>query len=141
MGGIGKEYAVDRAASRAAEHTHHPFLINCGGDLFANHPRVSGDAWSVGVDDPERAGESALYCVELTQGALATSGDARRFVRRDGRRLGHILDPRDGWPVEGAPHSVTVLAGTCLEAGTLATLAYLNGRRLCLKTEYAGSAR
>ena len=44
-----------------------------------------------------------------------------------GRRLGHILDPRTGWPVEDAPRSVTVLGRTCLEAGTLATLAYLQG--------------
>jgi thiamine biosynthesis lipoprotein len=46
-----------------------------------------------------------------------------------GRRLGHILDPRTGWPVEGAPRSVTVLGASCLEAGTLATLAYLQGPR------------
>ena len=45
----------------------------------------------------------------------------------NGRRLGHILDPLTGWPVESAPRSVTVLAKTCLEAGTLATLAMLHG--------------
>ena len=44
-----------------------------------------------------------------------------------GRRLGHILDPRTGWPVADAPRSVTVVAPTCLEAGTLSTLAYLKG--------------
>jgi thiamine biosynthesis lipoprotein len=44
-----------------------------------------------------------------------------------GRRLGHILDPRTGWPVEGGPASVTVAAGSCIEAGTLATLALLQG--------------
>jgi thiamine biosynthesis lipoprotein len=65
--------------------------------------------------------------VDLERGGLATSGDARRYVMWQGRRLGHILDPRTGWPVEGAPRSVTVLAPTCLEAGTLATLAILQG--------------
>ncbi len=44
-----------------------------------------------------------------------------------GRRLGHILNPRTGWPVEGAPRAVTVLAPTCVEAGSLSTLAYLRG--------------
>jgi thiamine biosynthesis lipoprotein len=48
-------------------------------------------------------------------------------LRHDGRRLGHILDARTGWPVADAPRSVTVLAATCLEAGTLATLAILAG--------------
>ena len=65
--------------------------------------------------------------VDLERGALATSGDARRYVLHRGRRLGHILDPRTGWPVENAPRSVTVLAGSCLEAGTLSTLAILQG--------------
>jgi thiamine biosynthesis lipoprotein len=44
-----------------------------------------------------------------------------------GRRLGHILNPKTGWPIEGAPRSVTVVASTCVEAGTLSTLAILQG--------------
>ena len=44
-----------------------------------------------------------------------------------GKRLGHILNPKTGWPIEGAPRSVTVIAPTCVEAGTLSTLAYLQG--------------
>ncbi|MBI1796384.1 MAG: FAD:protein FMN transferase [Candidatus Eisenbacteria bacterium] len=127
LGGIGKEYAVDRAAGEAAARVRSAFLVNFGGDLIASGPRRGGRPWIVGVDDPERTGTAALYRIELTRGALATSGDARRFVRHGGRRLGHILDPSTGWPVEGAPRSVTVLAATCLEAGTLATLACLMG--------------
>lgn len=127
LGGVGKEYAVDRAAALIAAETDAPFLVNFGGDLFASGWRRGGRPWVVGVDDPERTGESALARIEMSRGGLATSGDARRFVRWKGRRLGHILDPRTGWPVEGAPRSVTVLSHTSLEAGTLATLAYLRG--------------
>lgn len=146
LGGIGKEYAVDRAAALIAAaldgggHGGAPagtlarapagapaFLVNFGGDLFASGPRRGGRAWAVGVDDPARTGEAAVYRVDLARGGLATSGDARRFVRWQGKRLGHILDPRTGWPVEDAPRSVTVVAATCLEAGTLATLACLEG--------------
>ena len=65
--------------------------------------------------------------LELSQGALATSGDARRFLLRDGIRYGHILNPQTGWPVKDAPRSVTVAAGTCVEAGLTATLAMLQG--------------
>lgn len=127
FGGIGKEYAVDRAVALVAGHGRCACLVNFGGDLHASGPRRSGAPWVVGVDDPERTGEAALYRVELAQGALATSGDARRFVTWRGRRLGHILDPRTGWPVADAPRSVTVLGATCTEAGMLATLAYLQG--------------
>ena len=127
LGGIGKEYAVDRAAARLAARSPCAFLVNLGGDLYASGPRSGGRPWIVGVDDPERTGEAVTHRIELPRGGLATSGDARRWVMHEGRRLGHILDPRTGWPVEGAPRAVTVLAPTCLEAGTLATFAILQG--------------
>lgn len=127
LGGIGKEYAVDRAAALLMERTGLPLLVNFGGDLFASRRRRDGRPWIVGLDDPERTGASALYRIELLGGGLATTGDARRFVLHRGKRLGHILDPRTGWPVADPPASVTVLARTCLEAGTLSTLAYLHG--------------
>ena len=127
LGGIGKEYAVDRVASLLMDRSDRAMLVNFGGDLFASGPRSGERAWIVGVDDPERTGSSAVYRVELLGGGLATTGDSRRFVLHQGKRLSHILDPRTGWPVADAPASITVLARTCLEAGTLSTLAYLQG--------------
>jgi FAD:protein FMN transferase len=127
LGGIGKEYAVDRAAIRLREQTAQAVLVNFGGDLFASAPRRGNRPWAVGIDDPAKTGEAAVARLELRQGGLATSGDARRFVMWQGRRLGHILDPRTGWPVVDAPRSVTVMAPTCIEAGSLSTLAYLRG--------------
>ena len=127
FGGIGKEYAVDRAAAAIAVAGQGACLVNFGGDLFAGGARRGGRPWAVGVDDPGRTGEAALYKLEFERGGLATSGDARRFVMWNGQRLGPILDPRAGWPVRDAPRSVTVLAGTCVEAGTLSTLACLRG--------------
>ncbi len=129
LGGIGKEYAVDRAAQLIATRIRDAFVVNFGGDLFASGARRGGRPWGVGVDDPERTGGAAVYRIEFARGGLATSGDARRFVIWKGRRLGHILDPRTGWPVEHAPRAVTVIAATCVEAGTLATLAILQGPR------------
>ena len=129
LGGVGKEYAVDRAAALIAAEVPDSFLVNFGGDLYAAGWRRGQRPWRVGVDDPERPGEAALYRIDLPRGGLATSGDSRRFVLWKGKRLGHILNPKTGWPVEGAPRSVTVLAGTCVEAGTLSTLAYLQGPR------------
>ena len=127
LGGIGKEYAVDRAAALIAAATPHAALVNFGGDLMATGARRNGRAWAVGVDDPERTGHAALYKLEFERGGLATSGDARRFVMHEGKRLGHILNPQTGWPVVDAPRSVTVLANSCTEAGTLSTLACLQG--------------
>jgi thiamine biosynthesis lipoprotein len=127
FGGIGKEYAVDRAYELLVGHLNDPFLINFGGDLRANRAPVHGP-WQVGIERPEKFGEASKI-LELERGALATSGDARRYLLKDGVRFGHILDPRTGWPVAGAPRSVTVGASSCTEAGLLATLALLQGDR------------
>ncbi len=127
LGGIGKEYAVDRAAALIASEIKSAFLVNFGGDLYASTARRGERSWGVGIDDPDRTGRAAPYRLDFDRGGLATSGDARRFLISNGRRLGHILNPRTGRPVEGAPRSVTVLGQTCLEAGTLSTLAYLKG--------------
>jgi thiamine biosynthesis lipoprotein len=67
--------------------------------------------------------------LHLERGALATSGDSRRFLLQNGVRYGHILNPRTGWPVPDAPRSVTVAASSCTEAGLLSTLALLHGAR------------
>jgi thiamine biosynthesis lipoprotein len=125
FGGIGKEYAVDRAYDLAVAHRSDPFLINFGGDLRTNRPPPA-TAWQVGIERPGAEREAALV-LTLERGALATSGDSRRFLLKDSIRYGHILDPRSGWPVPNAPRSVTVAASSCTEAGLLATLAMLQG--------------
>jgi len=128
FGGIGKEYAVDRSALLLAAETDASLLINYGGDLFATSARADGHSWRIGLDDPAATGERSTGELEIRRGAIATSGDARRYLLKDGIRYSHILDPRTGWPVPDAPHSVTVVADTCLEAGMLATFAMLMGR-------------
>lgn len=127
FGGIGKEYAVDRAAALIALRTRNAYVVNFGGDLFTSGLRRGNRTWGIGIDDPDHAGEAALYRLDVSYGGIATSGDARRYVRWRGKRLGHILNPKTGWPVDGAPRSVTVFGRSCMEAGTLSTLAYLQG--------------
>lgn len=124
FGGIGKEYAVDRALLLASEAVDRPLLVNLGGDLATNGALHPQREWSVGIEDPDGGVARVLV---VRGGALATSGDARRFLLKDGVRYGHILDPRTGWPVPDAPRSVTVVASSCIEAGTLSTLAMLQG--------------
>lgn len=127
FGGIGKEYAVDQSAQLIHKATNAPVLINYGGDIFVSAPRKPDTPWIIGVDDPKHTGEQAVGQVQLYQGGLATSGDARRFLLKNGIRYSHILDPETGWPVANAPRSVTVVANSCLEAGMLATFAMLHG--------------
>lgn len=127
LGGIGKEYAVDRAAGMLSGETDCRCLLNFGGDLVAIGASNGADAWKVGIEAVDRGEGSAEKMIRLKAGALATSGDTRRYLVKDGRRYGHILEPLTGWPVEDAPRSVTVAADTCTQAGMLATLAMLRG--------------
>lgn len=125
FGGIGKEYAVDRAYDLLANDCTAPFLINFGGDLRANRAPAQG-CWQVGVERPDTVGEASVL-LDLEYGALATSGDSHRYLLSANQRYGHVLNPRTGWPVSDAPRSVTVAASSCTEAGLLATLAMLQG--------------
>ena len=127
FGGIGKEYAVDRVLGLLSARFDLPVLVNFGGDLCANRAPRSG-AWKVGIERPDVIDNAALV-LALHSGGLATSGDARRYLLRDGQRYSHILNPRTGWPIAGAPRSVTVAAGTCMEAGMLATFSLLQGHK------------
>jgi thiamine biosynthesis lipoprotein len=128
LGGIGKEYAVDQAAARIEEIAPGlSCLINFGGDVVVRNPRQDGQPWRVGIEATNQAG-TAVHLIQLMRGGLATSGDSRRFVLHQGCRYAHIIDARSGWAVSDAPHSVTVAADTCTQAGTLTTLAMLRGR-------------
>ncbi|MET0009461.1 MAG: FAD:protein FMN transferase [Candidatus Thiodiazotropha sp. 6PLUC1] len=126
FGGLGKEYAVDRSLLLLQKETHGAVLINYGGDINAKGQRKGGKPWSIGIENPGQL-NTPMGVLKVNQGALATSGDARRFILNNGRRYGHILNPKTGWPVEGALRSVTVAGSTCTEAGLLATLALLQG--------------
>ena len=125
LGGIGKEYAADRCAELIRKDNTVACLVNFGGDLVATRAPTQRRNWKVAIEgdhpnEPERV-------LDLKEGALATSGDARRFLLKDGIRYGHILDPVTGWPVTDAPHSVTVAAASCTQAGMISTLAILQG--------------
>ena len=125
FGGIGKEYAADRAAAILAGHGVAHALVNLGGDVRARGGQADGAPWRIGVRHP-RAAEAgaAIASVAVTDGAVATSGDYERFIEVDARRYCHLLDPRSGWPVH-AWQSVSVLAPLAVVAGSVATIAML----------------
>ncbi|NQZ11771.1 MAG: FAD:protein FMN transferase, partial [Algicola sp.] len=131
FGGIGKEYAVDRVAGllKKAE-PHVSIVVNFGGDLAVTTAKPNNGAWTIGIESPGKADsnkEKAKVAITIKQGALATSGDARRFLLKDGKRYSHILNPKTGWPIVNAPRSVTVAAPQCIQAGILSTVALLQG--------------
>jgi thiamine biosynthesis lipoprotein len=124
FGGIGKEYAADRAAARMEELGARHGLVNLGGDVRIIGPQADGAPWMVGVQDPRGRGGDAIAALPVSSGAMATSGDYERYFEHAGRRYCHLLDPRSGWPVEHW-RSVSVVAPLCVLAGACATIAML----------------
>lgn len=127
FGGIGKEYAVDCVAKSCLQHAPEiSVLVNFGGDIQVTRPRHKQPFWQVGIEDPsQKTGQ--MVVVNIANGGLATSGDAKRFLLKDGKRYSHILNPKTGFPVEQAPRSVTVATDHCIQSGLLATMALLQG--------------
>lgn len=139
LGGIGKEYAVDKVClliqetlkqniyPKALTENTYSILVNFGGDLACSAPRLNGKPWEVAVESYQEE-KCAVMNVKLSQGGIATSGDSRRFLLKDGVRYSHILNPKTGQSISDAPHSVSVAAPSCMQAGILSTLAMLQGR-------------
>ncbi|MCI2284156.1 FAD:protein FMN transferase [Colwellia sp. MSW7] len=134
FGGIGKEYAVDRGIIVAKELTNQPVLVNLGGDLAVTGARLNNETWQVAIEPPDIDSDHTNdyektidMIVSLKAGALATGGDSKRFLINKGKRYGHILNAKTGWPISKAPRSITVVAPQCIQAGILATFALLQG--------------
>ncbi len=101
-------------------------LVNLGGNIYAlGHPPGAA-TWKIGIQHP-REKDVLLGYLELTNMAIATSGDYERFFTADGRRYSHIIDPRTGAPTQGSTVSVTVIAKTATEADALATAVFILG--------------
>ncbi len=124
FGGIGKEYAADRAGALLVDQGAGHGLINLGGDVRVIGPAPDGTPWRVAVQDPRGRPGATLARLDVASGALATSGDYERYFVVDGRRYCHVMDPRTGWPV-GAWQSVSVVAPLAIAAGACATLTML----------------
>ncbi len=126
LGGVGKEYAADRAAACLQSHGIRSAIVNLAGDVRMIGSRGDGRPWSVGIVDPRRPGR-IRFRVRCVGGAgVATSGDYERCIVVDGVRHHHLLDARTGRPARGVA-SCTVVAPTAFEAGLAATGAFLLG--------------
>lgn len=123
LGGIVKEYAADRAAEILLNHGIEQGVVNLGGDIHVLGPHPDGEPWLVGIRHPRSKGD-VLRFLEVTRGAVASSGDYERCFIIDGMRYSHIINPITGWPVSHLA-SVTVISDLCVVAGSLSTIAML----------------
>ena len=122
LSAIAKGYGVDALADLLGERGCGDYLVEIGGEVRAGGERPGGGPWRVAIERPDASTRQPLRGVSLTDQAIATSGDYRNYVERDGVRHSHILDPRQGVPVSGGLASVSVVHDSAMWADGYATL-------------------
>ena len=142
LGGIGKGYALDRCIEQLTTHGFAGFVMHGGrSSVMARGDHNGQGGWPVGIGNPLFT-DKRLGTVLLRDQALSTSGSNIQYFRHEGRRYGHILDPRTGWPVDGTL-SVTVLAPTAAVADALSTAFFVGGveiaRQCCDNLPHVGA--
>lgn len=126
LGGIGKEYAVDCVMNLARERGIPNVMVDFGQDVRVCGHAPAKPCWWIGLEDAQQPGQ-CWTGVAVNDHAVATSGDYLRRFELNGRRFGHIIDPRTGYPVENGCRAVSVIAPSCTVAGILSTTAFILG--------------
>ena len=121
LSGVAKGYGVDYLSRWLEQQGYRNYLVEIGGEVRLSGVSPRGDAWRIGVEQPSLLQREGRKTLELSDSAMATSGNYRNYYESDGKRYSHTIDPRTGRPIEHNLVSVTVLADTAAEADAWAT--------------------
>ncbi len=126
LNSIAKGYTVDVVGKELEALGIVDYLVNIGGEIRCRGRNAEGKLWSIGIETPydgNMAMDSIEKVIEIEDGAMATSGNYRRFYTNDnGEKITHTIDPRNGYSVSSTLLSATVVAPTCAEADAAATM-------------------
>ncbi len=131
LNAIAQGYTVDTVAGYFESVGIKHYLIEIGGELRAKGKNPHGKAWQIGIDKPIDSnmvpGKTLQEIVELTEGAMATSGNYRKFYMKDGIKYSHSIDPETGYPSVHRLLSVTIIGKSCMNCDALATACMVSG--------------
>jgi thiamine biosynthesis lipoprotein len=121
LGSIAKGYAADLSIAALRQHGYTDALVQAGGCVMASGLSLAGKPWRVGVQDPRFPDDQRFIAVaNVTNCAIDTSGNYRRFVTIGGRHYSHVVDPRTAWPVDAVP-TTTIVTTDAIHADALST--------------------
>jgi FAD:protein FMN transferase len=128
---VAKGYACDVVADYLSKQGVDDFLVEIGGEMVLKGKNPEGNPWRIGinkpVDDSTSSNQEWEQRLALTDKAIATSGNYRKFYVKDGKKLAHTIDPLSGYPVQHSLLSATIVAPDCLTADALATACMVIG--------------
>ncbi len=122
LGGLVKEYAVDRAAAVVKKSTIKSALINFGGDIYAIGKKPNGEKFHIGIKNPDNQATISTS-IAIENEALATSASYERFYTIETKQFSHIIAPSHS---ASSYKSVTVVAPSCMECGVYSTALMIN---------------
>jgi thiamine biosynthesis lipoprotein len=125
FGGIGKGYAAESAKHVMQENGVKSGIVNASGDLTAWGYQPNGKPWTIGIANPDKAGQAFSH-LEITNMAVATSGNYEKFIMIDGKKYSHTINPKTGLPVTGIK-SVTIISPNAEIADAMATPVMIMG--------------
>lgn len=138
---IAKGYGVDQVARLIESKGYTNYMVEIGGEMRVNGHNPEGNRWRIAVEKPDSVTRAIHRIINVTNVAMATSGDYRNFFLKDGVQFSHTIDPKTGWPVRHSLASVTVLNENTATADALATafmvLGDKKGYDLAMKNELA----
>lgn len=127
LSAVAKGYASDAVSELLEKSGAAASMVEIGGEIACRGLKPGGEPWRIGVEKPDERGRALQTVVELTDQAVATSGDYRNYFRTDGMRYSHTIAPQTGRPVEHSLATVSVRANTCMEADAWATAILVMG--------------
>lgn len=119
FGGIGKGYAAERARKILIDRKVSSGIINASGDLTTWGNQPNGNPWTIGIANPDYP-QAAFSYIDISNKAVATSGNYEKFVMIGGKKYSHTIDPKTGLPISGIK-SVTVISDNAEFADAMAT--------------------
>lgn len=121
LSGIAKGYGVDEMAHCLDRFGITRYLVGIDGEMRARGVKPDGRPWAIAIEKPVRDVREAMGAMELTDAAIATSGDYRHWVELAGKRYAHTMNPSNGRPVSNRLAAVTVVMSSCMDADAWAT--------------------
>lgn len=123
FGGVVKEFAADSAQRILTGVGIASGLVDLAGDMVVLGNKPDNSPWLVGIRNPNQP-EKAIVTLQMSSGAIATSGYYERYFMVDGKRYCHIINPKTGWPVAHCA-TISIISDQCLVSGSVATIAML----------------
>lgn len=130
LGGGVKGYAGDVAIEILKGYDVTGAVVDLGGNItcFGKNPNSTNGKWRIGLQKPFAPTGEYDDVIEMSEGAVVTSGIYQRYFEKDGKRYHHIIDPKTGYPAEAEYSSVTIVADSGLYADCLATACFILGK-------------